>query len=547
VFQVESPGMRGVLKTLKPTVFADIVAVVALYRPGPMDSIPDFVARKHGRTKVTYYDDRLRPILEETYGAIVYQEQVMRISMEMSGFPAGKAEKLRKAMGKKKPEVMAPLQKEFIDGAVANGYEKRMVEGLWDDIERFAQYAFNKSHAACYALISYQTAYLKAHYPREFMAALLSSFSGKTENVIKYVAAAKRGGIPVLPPDVNSSGSDFTAVDEGIRFGLAGVRNVGEGVVSAIVDGRTEGGPFTSLQDFCVRVDPRALNKRTIEALIKAGAFDSTGYTRKHLMGMMDGAVDMAAKRAKDRDRGQVSLFDLDGAADHGFEHAVPEPDGDEWDKAMKLAFEKEMLGIFVSDHPLREMSNVIEGARTLSLGDADSFSDGQTGWFAGILTSCARVLTKKGKVMIDFTLEDLDGFMEGRLFGNVYQRFESLFREDAVLRVRAKVEVSDRGRKLQVIDVMPLSDDGTFDRAPGVLVISDAASRFNEPAVLQWFKDLVPRFPGPDSVRVEVSNGAGEKRVYKLPPDVYRVDKTSHPLHAQLREVFGADAVDEL
>jgi DNA polymerase-3 subunit alpha len=545
VFQVESPGMRGVLKTLKPTVFADIVAVVALYRPGPMDSIPDFVARKHGRTQITYYDDRLRPILEETYGAIVYQEQVMRIAMTMSGFPAAKAEKLRKAMGKKKADVMAALKKEFIDGAIANGYEKRMVEGLWDDIERFAQYAFNKSHAACYALISYQTAYLKTHYPREFMAALLSSFSGKTESVVKYVAAAKRGGIPVLPPDVNSSGSDFTAVPEGIRFGLAGVRNVGEAVVSAIAAERHEAGPFTSLQDFCLRVDPKVLNKRTIESLIKAGAFDSTGYTRKHLMRMMDDSVDLAAKRAKDRDLGQVSLFDLDGAADHGFEHTVPAPDGDEWDKAMKLAFEKELLGIYVSDHPLNEIAHLVEGARTLSLGDVDSFTDGQTGWFAGILTSVARVLTKKGKLMIDFTLEDLDGFLEGRLFGNVYQKFQDQFVEDRVVRIRAKVEVSDRGKKLQVIDVMPLTDDGTFSRPPGVLVIRDAAARFNDSSVLEWFKQLVPRYPGPDSVQVEVTNGAAI-RTYRLPAETYHVDKTSHQLHAELREVFGADAVFE-
>jgi DNA polymerase-3 subunit alpha len=546
VFQVESPGMRSVLKQLKPTVFADIVAVVALYRPGPMDSIPDFVARKHGRTQVTYYDERLRPILEETYGAIVYQEQVMRISMTMSGFSAAKAEKLRKAMGKKIADIMASLKREFIDGAIANKYDPRMVEGLWDDIERFAQYAFNKSHAAAYALISYQTAYLKTHYPREFMAALLSSFSGKTENVVKYVAASKRSGIPVLPPDVNSSGADFTATEEGIRFGLAGVRNVGEGVVAEIVKERHAAGPFTSLQDFCLRVDPKALNKRTIESLIKAGAFDSTGYTRKHLMRMMDDSVDLASKRARDRDLGQVSLFDLDGAADHGFDREVPAPDGDEWDKQMKLAFEKEMLGIYVSDHPLREIAHVVEGARTLSLGDAEAFTDGQSGWFAGILTSVARVITKKGKSMIDFTLEDLDGFMEGRLFGNVYQRFEGLFVEDAVLRVRAKVEVSDRGRKLQVIDVMPLTDDGAFSRPPGVLVIRDGGARFNDPSVLDWFKQLVPLYPGPDSVQVEITNGGGTK-TYRLPPETYRVDKTSHRLHAELREVFGVDAVHEL
>jgi DNA polymerase-3 subunit alpha len=545
VFQVESPGMRGVLKTLKPTVFADIVAVVALYRPGPMDSIPDFVDRKHGRKQVTYYDDRLRPILEETYGAIVYQEQVMRIAMTMSGFPAAKAEKLRKAMGKKKLDVMAPLKKEFIDGAIANGYDSRMVAGLWDDIEKFAQYAFNKSHAAAYALISYETAYLKAHYPREFMAAVLSSYAGKTESVVKYVAAAKRSGIPVLPPDANSSGADFTAVPEGIRFGLAGIRNVGGAVVEAIVAERHAKGPFTSLQDFCLRVDPKVLNKRTIESLIKAGAFDSTGYTRKHLMRSMDDAVDLAAKRAKDRDVGQVSLFDLDGAADHGFERFVPEPDGDEWDKAMKLAFEKEMLGIYVSDHPLREMAAVIDEARSLSLGDAESFSDGQSGTFAGILTSVQRMISKKGKPMLDFTLEDLDGFMEGRLFGPMYTKFEPVFIEDAILSMKATVEVNERGRKLKVNAVQLLSEDGTFTRNPGTLLIRDEAARFNDSEVLDWFKRLVPRYPGPDSVQVRVSTGSGTK-TYALPAENYHVDMTSHKLHAELREVFGADSVSE-
>jgi DNA polymerase-3 subunit alpha len=545
VFQVESAGMQRVLKLIKPTVLADIIAVVALYRPGPMDSIPDFAARKHGRTQVTYYDDRLRPILEETYGAMVYQEQVMQISMVMAGFPASKAEDLRKAMGKKIVTKMAGLKKEFIAGSLANGYDKRTVEQVWDDTAKFAQYAFNKAHAAAYGIISYQTAYLKAHYPREFMAANLSSFHGKTEDVVKYVAAARRGGIPVLPPDVNSSGKDFTAVPEGIRFGLAGVRNVGEGVVAEIVKARDEGGPFASLHDFCLRVDAKALNKRTLESLIKAGAFDSTGYTRKHLMRVMDDCVDLAAKRAKDKDTGQVSIFDLDGAADSGFEHHVPGPDGDEWDKAMKLAFEKEMLGLYVSDHPLREMAAVIEAARTLSLGDAESFSDGQSGTFAGILTSVERKVSKKGNPILDFVLEDLDGFMPGSLFGPTYTKFEALFVEDAVLSVRATVEVSDRGRKLKVNAVQILSENGDFTRNPGTLLIRDEDARFNDPEILDWFKRLVPRYPGPDSVLVRISNNGG-MRTYALPIETYHVDMTSHRLHAELREVFGADSVSE-
>jgi DNA polymerase-3 subunit alpha len=543
IFQVESGGMRGVLKQLKPTCFADIVAVVALYRPGPMDSIPDFIARKHGRAQVQYYDDRLRPILEETYGAIVYQEQVMRISMEMSGFTAAKADKLRKAMGKKILEVMAPLKAEFVDGAVERGYARRTVEQVWSDIEKFAQYAFNKSHAAAYAMISYQTAYLKAHYPGEYMAAVLSSYSGKTEDIVKYVAACKRSGIAVLPPDVNSSGADFTAVAEGIRFGLAGVRNVGEGVVGAIVAERKAGGPFTSLQDFCGRVQCRSLNKKGLESLVKAGAFDSTGYTRKHLMSMLDDSVDTAIKRQRDLDSGQIGLFEMDGV-DHGFDESVPPPNGDEWDKKMKLAFEKEMLGIYVSDHPLREIAEVVEHARTLSLGDADTFADGTTGWFAGILTKVDRVVTKKGKVMIDYTLEDLDGLMNGALFGNVYTRYEALFSEDAIVRIKAKVESSDRGTKLTTIEVQPLAEDGIFKRAPGVLMVT-AGYALSDEATLATFKETLARHPGPDSVQVEV-NGNGARKVLQL-PETYRVDKTDSRLHAELRELLGTEAIKEL
>ncbi len=544
VFQVESPGMRNALTTLEPTCFADIVAVVALYRPGPMEYIPDYVDRKHGRKPITYYDDRLRPILQETYGRMVYQEQVMLIAMEMSGFTAARADKLRKAMGKKDAEVMASLKPEFFDGALERKYERRVVEQLWSDIQKFAEYAFNKSHAAAYALISYQTAYLKAHYPREFMAANLSSYKGKTEEIVKYVGACKRGGIAVLPPDVNSSGADFTAVPEGIRFGLAGVRNVGDLVVAAIVSERDSGGPYTSLHDFCERVNVRSLNKRMVEALVKAGAFDSTGYTRKHLFSMLDDAVDAAAKRQRDRNDGQVSLFDMEGAADHGFAQHIPPPNGDEWKKAMKLAFEKEMLGIYVSDHPLREIADVVVNARTLSLGDATTLADGTTGWFAGILTKVDRIVTKKGKVMIDYTLEDLDGFMVGALFGNVYQRYEALFSEDAIVRIRAKVESSDRGTKLTTIEVQLLAEDGVFRRAPGILNVS-AGNALSDENVLGRFKDVLGRYPGPDSVQVEV-NGSESRKVLRL-PDVYRVDKRDARLHAELRELLGTEAIQEL
>jgi DNA polymerase-3 subunit alpha len=445
-------------------------------------------------------------------------------------------------MGKKIREVIDALKVDFVAGAIERGYDKRVTEQLWADIEKFAQYAFNKSHAAAYGLISYQTAYLKAQYPREFMAAVLTSYTGKTENIVKYVAACKRGGINVLPPDVNSSGKDFTAVPEGIRFGLAGIRGVGEGVVDMIVAAREEGGPFTSLHDFCNRVDLRQVNKKTLEALIKGGAFDSTGYTRKHLMTLMDRCVEAGVKKRKDAEDGQISMFDLDDAADHGFDEVVPEPNGDEWDKAIKLAFEKEMLGIYVSDHPLAELEHVIRSAATLSLGDADEFKDGTMGWFAGILTNVAKIVTKNGKQMINYTLEDLDGSMDGAVFGNAYGKFEGVMAEDAVVRIRARVEVNDRGRKLNTIEVQPLGTDGTFAKPPGVLGITADGSVLGNGGAAR-LKEILSRYPGRDGVHV-VTSGNGERKKVRLPG--ITVDREDARLHAELKEWLGAASVWE-
>ncbi|MFA5844482.1 MAG: DNA polymerase III subunit alpha [Coriobacteriia bacterium] len=538
VFQVESPGMKRVLLNLKPTVFADIVAVVALFRPGPMDSIDDFVARKHGRAQVTFYDDRIKHILEETYGAIVYQEQAMRITMEMAGFSAAKAEKLRKGMGKKIMAIVDALKPEFVEGAVSRGYDRRLAEKVWADIQKFGEYAFNKSHAAAYGLIAYQTAYLKAHYPFEYMAAVLTSHSGKSESVTKYVAACNRAGMQVLPPDVNTSGKDFTAVGETIRFGLGAVRNVGEGAVDAIVAAREAGGPFTSLHDFCARVDMRFLNKRAIDALVKAGAFDSTGYTRKQLAESLDECVDGATRRQKDAASDQTSLFDLD--VDHGYADEVPSPDGIEWEKRMKLAFEKEALGIYVSDHPLREIADALKAARSLSLGDSEEFKDGTTGWFAGIVTSSAAVPTKSGKVRGDIVLEDLEGSMNGVLFPQVFEKCRDLVEVDAIVRVKARVEASDRGRKLLVQEVQAF-DGGRFERPP-LVVRMDAAVLADGAA--GRLKDILARHPGPDAVRVRLSSPEGVKMLAM--PEGLRVDAGLPGLHAELKELLGDGAVDE-
>lgn len=546
VFQVESPGMKRVLRDLKPTGIADLVAVVALFRPGPMDSIDDFVARKHGRAAVTYYDDRLRYILEETYGAIVYQEQVMRISMEMAGFSAAKADKLRKAMGKKIQEVMDALYPEFIEGSVSRGYDKRVAEQVWRDIAKFAEYAFNKSHAAAYGVLAYQTAYLKAHYPFEYMASVLTSYTGKTDEIVKYVAACNTAGMTVLPPDVNSSGRDFTSVGDAIRFGLAGIRGVGEGVVETIVAERRVGGPFSSLHDFCSRVDMRQANKKTLEALIKGGAFDSTGYTRKHLFSLLDAAVDAAVKRQRDAEAGQTSLFDIFDATDHGMDDEVPPPDGDEWDKGVKLGFEKEMLGIYVSDHPLSDIAEVIRQARTLSLGAADEFREGQTGWFAGVISSVETIATKRGEMMAKFVIEDLEGSVSGIMFPNIYDRFRDVLTVDAIVRVRGRLERDDRaarGWQIKTVEMERLTAEGHFERPPGVLWVRTSAAVLGNGAGAM-FKTILTRYPGQDRVQVQLQGESGVK-VLKM-GDEFKVDAGAVGLHAELKELLGEGAVWE-
>ncbi len=536
VFQVESPGMKNTLKQLKPTVFSDIVAVVALFRPGPMEKIPDFIARKHGKRAISYYDERLKHILEETYGAIVYQEQAIRIVMEMAGFSAAKADKLRKGMGKKIKEIVDALKPEFIAGSVANGYDEALAERVWKDIEEFANYAFNKSHAVAYAILAYQTAYLKAHYPTEYMAANLTSYLGKTDTIVKYVAACNRAGIEVLPPDVNSSGKDFTAVGDTIRFGLAGIRGVGEGVVETIIKAREAGGPFTSLADFCERVDMRQCNKRTLEALIKAGAFDSTGYTRKHLVSLTDACVEAAIKKQKDQESGQVTMFDLFAAEDAadaaGFGGRIEPPNGDEWDRKMKLAFEKEMLGIYVSDHPLREVAEDIRAASTASTSDVIDMRDGSQGWFAGMLTGVEAKPARSGKLIASATLEDLEGSVDVMFFPSLYEGRRELIAEDSVVRIKARVENSDRGTKLLAQDVESL--------VGRVIVHAEQSALAAES--IERLNDVIRHYPGKDVLEIHVDI-IGKTKVFAKPG----VDKDASGLHAELIEMFGAEAVREL
>ena len=417
LFQVESALYVTLFARMKPSRFEHIVASIALNRPGPLQSgfVDDYVKRMTGVQQVAYYDERLRPILEETYGTIVYQEQIMQISMAMCGFSAGKADKLRKAMGKKQLDVMMALKDDWNNGAVENGYSLEVAKRIWDDAENFAEYAFNKSHSAAYAVIVMRTAYLKAHYPKEFMAAVLSSFMDKNERLILYVASCNATGLKVLPPDINSSNLEFTAVDEGIRFGLAGVRGVGEKVVASIVAEREANGPYTSLHDFVARLDSKCYNKKTLEALIKAGAFDSTGYTRRQLMYFVEETplLEDAAKRQKDKDMGQVTMFDLFADdEDSGFAMEVPPPDGIEWDKHFLLAEEKSILNIYVSDHPLSPYAAKLRELTKFRLGElADREDDTPIATFVGMISGVnTRLYGQQNKRMATFRLEDMTG-----------------------------------------------------------------------------------------------------------------------------------------
>ncbi|NTU89653.1 MAG: DNA polymerase III subunit alpha, partial [Actinobacteria bacterium] len=519
VFQIESEGMGRLLKGMKPDCYSDIVALIALYRPGPLNSgmVDDFVNRKTGKKKIVYYDDRLKPILESTYGTIVYQEQVMQISMVMSGFSAGESDKLRKAMAKKKLALMQEKVEKWVDGAeetmedhwlngaVRNGYQITTAKKIWEDVLKFAEYAFNKSHSAAYAILTMQTAWLKAHYPHEFMAAVLTSYIGATEKIVKYIAACNREGILILPPDINSSRRDFTPVAEGVRFGLAGVRGVGVGVADSILVEREAGGPFTSLHDFLDRVDSRQCNKRVVEALIKGGAFDTTGYTRRQLMMFVeDGSLlESASRKQRDRDAGQVSIFEMfteEVAQENGFAAEVPAPDKVEWDQKVKLSFEKEMLGYYVTDHPLSPYKDALAKNSDCSLIDIGEFEDGKVGYFAGMLASVAIKVSKKGNNYAVVMLEDTESEVKASIFGKNFEKFRHVLEEEAIVRVQAKVEHSDTDvTSLTIFEIQKLAL-GERDSRPRVLELRVASERMNQ-VFMQELSSLLECYPGRDRV----------------------------------------------
>lgn len=555
LFQVESALYVSLFSRIPPSRFSDIVASIAINRPGPLKSgmVDDYVERVQGKRAVTYYDERLKPILEETYGTIVYQEQLMNISMTMCGFSAGKADKLRKAMGKKKLDIMQAMKEDWDTGAVANGFNPRVATEIWDAALKFAEYAFNKSHSAAYAFIVMRTAYMKAHYPNEFMAALLTSYMGKNEDLIRYVASCNRNGTPVFPPDINVSNADFTPTDTGIMFGLTGIKGVGRGVADAIAAEREANGPYTSLHDYVERLDPKNCNRKVLEALVKSGAFDSTGYTRKQLMYFIDETplLESASKRARDKVAGQVSMFDMFGDdEDMGFTVDIPAPNGNEWPKRQMLLFEKEIMGMYVSDHPLRPYERIMSTHSKYRLGDLAQRERGiERATFVGMITTVEKKMTKTGKLMALFTLEDTSGAVDCVCFditrkekGETHERGAAIA-EDAVVKIVGKYEVGDGRRQLLVneISILPLPE---VEAAPVVakpFTVSLWAPEDTTREKSARLQEVLRRFPGADGVVVLVNQRDGRKFRSELP---ITVDARSTALRAAVSDIFGHNVV---
>jgi DNA polymerase-3 subunit alpha len=458
VFQLESSGMKDLLVRLKPEFFDDIIALVALYRPGPMESgmIDDYVARKHGRKAVEYMVPELEPILKETYGVIVYQEQVMKIAGELANYSMAEADDLRKAMGKKIPEIMADHRQRFVQGAKDNKIPADRAKKLFDLIEKFGGYGFNKSHSAAYALIAYQTAYLKAHYPVEFMASLLTSEMHSTDGVVKFIAECRSHNIPILPPDINESDIQFTVDGSQIRFGLVAVKNVGENAIESIIAGRAEK-RLDSLFDFCERVDLKKVNKRVVESLIKCGAFDSTGAKRSQMMAALEGALDYGQRVQRERNDPQMGLFDI-GESQPSINAPVL-PEIGEWDEKQFLTFEKESLGFYLTGHPLTRFEDLLDKFTNADAISIKELSDGGVVRIGGLVQSSKMIKTKKGDLMAFVTIEDMHGAVEAIVFSRVFATVRDLLVEDKPLLIQGQVQKDEQSVKILADTVIPINE----------------------------------------------------------------------------------------
>ncbi|MHB1003036.1 MAG: DNA polymerase III subunit alpha [Thermoleophilia bacterium] len=519
VFQFESSGMKESLRLVGPTCFDDLYALVALYRPGPMEFIPEYARNKKRPSKVKYDDERLREILEPTYGVAVYQEQLMEIAKRIAGFSPAEADDLRKAIGKKKKDLMASLKDKFVEGCGANDVSRGVTEKLWGLMEKAGDYSFNKSHAVSYALVAYQTAFLKANYPVEYMAATISSVMSTKDRVPFYVNSCKAMGIEVLPPDVNESMNDFAVVEGRIRFGLNAVKNVGSNAIAAIIAAREADGGFRSIYDLCRRVNTGVINKKALESLIKCGALDSTGATRKGMLEALPQAQAMGTKSQQDSLSGQASIFDLapEGAAT---DDADPPITAAEFDSSDLNRLEKETLGLYVSSHPLSGCEAEVAASSTHSFADLAEARDRSTVTVAGLVTAVKKFNTKKGDPMAFVTMEDLEGSLEVIVFSELYARSRHLLIEEAVIVVKGKVDQKGEGEvKIIASEINELTggagepeeeDDG--DGAVQLHLNEDELEV--NPVIVGEMKNLCLDHPGETPVILNVTTDDGVRRL---------------------------------
>ena len=545
VFQLESGPMRALIRSLAPTEFEDVAALVALYRPGPMgvNMHNDYADFKNARKPITYFHPDAKEVLEDTYGLMIYQESVMRVAQKFAGYSLAEADNLRKACGKKIREMMAKERAGFVEGVERTGYGASLGTELFDIIEKFADYAFNKSHSYGYGFIAYQTAFLKANYPAEYLSALLTSVKTSLEKAAIYLAECRVMGIEVTVPDVNRSLSDFSpdsSIDPAtgretlqISFGLSAVRNVGEGLVELIVAERDENGPFGDFYDFCERVHTNVLNKRTVESLIKAGGFDSMGHPRQGLLTVFEQIVDSTVARRRERDMGVMSLFGDVEDAGTGFDERVPIP-ALEFEKKQRLAFEKEMLGLYVSDHPLMGAERSLAKRTDCSLVDLVELEDGAMRSIGGVVTNLQRKWTRKGDLMAVFVLEDLQSSVEVMVFPKSMAEHGHKLVDDAVVIVSGRVDKRDDLPKFMARDVElfePMAD-GT----PPLRLAVSVAQLSDE--TIDRLKSLFSEFPGESEIFLHV----GDRHVVRL-PDQYSVD-IGGGLVGELRVLLGPEAL---
>ncbi len=544
VFQVEtSRGFKELLKKLKPDRFGDILPLVALYRPGPLQSgmVDSFINRKHGREEVTYLHPLLEPLLKETYGVILYQEQVMRIANRLAGFSLNQADNLRKAMGKKKPEIMAKFKDQFINGALANGIPKETARSIFELMEFFAGYGFNKSHSAAYAVITYQTAYLKTNYPVQYMVAQLSCEKENTDKIVEYIDDCRRTGIEILPPDINESQNDFT-ISQGnkIRYGLGAIKNVGDKAIESIVQARNKDGGFTSCMDVCKRVDLRVVNKQVLESLIKSGCFDGLCDDRAKLLAGLDATMQIGSVVNKDRRTGQKSLFKMDdetevfGKKDFGADAAVPR-----WNEKEKRQAEKESLGLYLSSHPLSAYKEKIDQLSTASSIELSELPEGDDVVIGGMIAGVTQSTTKRGDPMVKITLEDMNGSVECVAFGKDIKTYQSLLNIEEVVFVKGQIGFQNSAPSIRIKEIVRVND--ALRRLTKCVTLQLDTNQYNETKLAQ-LRESIRKHSGTCPLFFEIML-PNQEHVYIKSSSQYSVTVTDTFL-SNIRELFGRESL---